>query len=247
MANILDQITIGDMLIMTVDADPSASAGTVAAVNSLAFFGGVHYIKTGAGDTAWTVIPSVVTDLTAYLKLLGRVGGQTAIGGTASGDNLAFQSTSNATKGKITFGSGMVFDEANTRFGLGFTTPLFDFDLTKSGATYAFQQASATTSNATPTSIGSIATIADNTMLLKVYIVGDTSTNTSVTYEKTARVVNSAGTVTISTISSDYTSEASALAAASATIVASGANVSAQVTGIAATTIDWKVTFVIIR
>lgn len=247
MANILGQITVEDILIMTVDADPAASAGTVAPISSTAFFGGVQYMKTGAGDTAWSAIPTVSTDLAAYLKLSGRAGGQVAIGGTAASDNLAFQSTSNATKGKITFASGMAFDEANTRLGIGHLSPLFDFDLTKDGGTYGLKTASATTTNATPTPVGSIATLTDNTMLVKVYIVGDTSTNTSVAYEKTARVVNSAGVVTILTITSDYTSESGALAAASATIVASGVNISAQVTGVAATTIDWKVTFVIIR
>lgn len=36
-----------------------------------------------------------------YLLLAGRVGGQSIVGGTASGNNLTLESTSNATKGKI--------------------------------------------------------------------------------------------------------------------------------------------------
>lgn len=40
-------------------------------------------------------------DHTQYALLAGRSGGQTLIGGTASGNNLTLQSTSNATKGSI--------------------------------------------------------------------------------------------------------------------------------------------------
>lgn len=40
-------------------------------------------------------------DHTQYLLLLGRSGGQAVIGGTASGNNLTLESTSNASKGKI--------------------------------------------------------------------------------------------------------------------------------------------------
>ena len=40
---------------------------------------------------------------TVFVKLLGRSGGQAIIGGTGSGDNLTFQSTSHVTKGKYTF------------------------------------------------------------------------------------------------------------------------------------------------
>jgi hypothetical protein len=38
-----------------------------------------------------------------YLLLAGRAGGQTVIGGTASGDDLTLQTTSNVTKGSYIF------------------------------------------------------------------------------------------------------------------------------------------------
>jgi hypothetical protein len=50
--------------------------------------------------------------------------------GLASG-TLTLQSTSNATKGKILFGTS-AYDEVNNRLGLGTTSPAFDFDLIKS-------------------------------------------------------------------------------------------------------------------
>jgi len=65
-----------------------------------------------------------------YLKLLGRTGGQTASGGTASGDDLTFSSTTHATKGDICLGAscGVKIDETNTRIGIG-GTPAYELDL----------------------------------------------------------------------------------------------------------------------
>lgn len=61
-------------------------------------------------------------DHTQYALLAGRSGGQTLIGGTASGDDLTLQSTSNATKGSILFGTS-AYDEVNNRLGIGVTAP----------------------------------------------------------------------------------------------------------------------------
>lgn len=63
------------------------------------------------------------TDLTGYLQNnLGIAGGTTLIGSTAIGENLTLQSTSNATKGKILFGTS-AYDEVNNRLGIGQATP----------------------------------------------------------------------------------------------------------------------------
>ncbi|MES3005337.1 MAG: hypothetical protein V4664_00100, partial [Patescibacteria group bacterium] len=64
-------------------------------------------------------------DHAQYLLLAGRSGGQSIMGGTASGDDLILRSTSNATKGSIFFGNNgtVVYDEVNDRFGIGTTTP----------------------------------------------------------------------------------------------------------------------------
>lgn len=50
-----------------------------------------HGLLTGLGDD----------DHTQYFLLAGRVGGQIGYGGTASGNNLEFRSTSNSTKGSL--------------------------------------------------------------------------------------------------------------------------------------------------
>lgn len=60
-------------------------------------------------------------DHSQYALLAGRSGGQTLIGGTASGDDLTLQSTNHATKGSIFFGAAgnSFYDEVNDRWGLG--------------------------------------------------------------------------------------------------------------------------------
>lgn len=63
--------------------------------------------------------------LTQYALLAGRSGGQTLDGGSASGNNLTLNSTSNATKGKILLGSNSAYDEANTRLGIGTISPSY--------------------------------------------------------------------------------------------------------------------------
>lgn len=52
----------------------------------------------------------------------GVSGGQSVIGGTASGNNLTLSSTSNATKGKILFGNS-AYDEVNNSLGIGTNAP----------------------------------------------------------------------------------------------------------------------------
>jgi hypothetical protein len=78
-----------------------------------------------------------LTDLTTgdsghnqFALLAGRASGQTLIGGTAASETLTLQSTSNATKGKLLFGTS-AYDEVNNRLGIADTTP--DYPLEVSG------------------------------------------------------------------------------------------------------------------
>lgn len=65
-------------------------------------------------------------DHTQYALLVGRAGGQTLIGGTAAGDDLTLQSTSDATRGLVIFGPAgtTVYDEVNDRLGVGIGVPV---------------------------------------------------------------------------------------------------------------------------
>jgi hypothetical protein len=53
----------------------------------------------------------------------------TLLGNTTSGANLTLQSTSNATKGKILFGTS-AYDEVNNRLGIGNSSPAYKLDCT---------------------------------------------------------------------------------------------------------------------
>ena len=58
MANIIGTQTLDDVLILSVDANPAPGVGTIAPIGSFATVndGSGFYLKTGAGDTAWTIL-----------------------------------------------------------------------------------------------------------------------------------------------------------------------------------------------
>lgn len=64
----------------------------------------------GVGDDHGFMAGLLDDDHTIHPLLAGRSGGQTLIGGTASGEDLTLQSTSNATRGSIFLGSSSEFE-----------------------------------------------------------------------------------------------------------------------------------------
>ena len=80
-------------------------------------------------DTALTILANTSgtntgdQNLSGLFISAGEAGGQTATGDTASGGNLTLSSTSNATKGKIFFGTS-AYDEVNNRLGIGTASPI---------------------------------------------------------------------------------------------------------------------------
>jgi len=78
--------------------------------------------STGLTDTAGTITANLST---------GIAGGQSAIGGTGAGENLTLSSTSNATKGKLLFGTS-AYDEVNNKLGIGTAVPVFTAEITAS-------------------------------------------------------------------------------------------------------------------
>lgn len=77
--------------------------------------GGTTYtFSTGLTNTANTITDNFAT---------GVSGGQTLIGGTASGDDITISTTSNGTKGNIFFGTASTYDQVNDRFGISQLTP----------------------------------------------------------------------------------------------------------------------------
>jgi hypothetical protein len=98
---------------------PTASA----TVNGLLSSG--DYISFASKESALTFNQGLTRTINTVSNNLitGLAGGQTVIGGTASGENLTLQSTSNATKGKIFFGANSAYDGANIRLGINTTSP----------------------------------------------------------------------------------------------------------------------------
>ena len=54
--------------------------------------------------------------------ITGKSGGQTVVGGTASGNSLTLSSTNNTTKGKVLIGTS-AYDEVNNRLGIANSSP----------------------------------------------------------------------------------------------------------------------------
>jgi hypothetical protein len=67
----------------------------------------------------------------------GKSGGQTIIGGTASGEDLILQSTAHATRGIIQLGTSSAYDEANARLGIGTTSPGLALDVVGSARMFS--------------------------------------------------------------------------------------------------------------
>jgi len=82
--------------------------------------GGTSYtFSTGLTNSSGTVTSNLST---------GVAGGQSVVGGTAASNSLTLSSTSNATKGKILFGTS-AYDEVNNRLGIGTASPSFALDV----------------------------------------------------------------------------------------------------------------------
>jgi len=89
--------------------------------------GGSSYtFSTGLTNSSGTVTNNLST---------GVAGGQSVVGGTAASNNLTLSSTSNATKGKILFGTS-AYDEVNNRLGIGTASPVTNLHVSYSDNSY---------------------------------------------------------------------------------------------------------------
>ena len=179
-------------------------------------------------------------DHTQYVLLAGRSGGQIVKGDTASAGNLELQSTANATKGKILFGSAAAIDEANSRLGVGTVSPVSVVDVIENNVRYGLRGTSTSTSGSVNAVVSSITPANDSVEIIKVFVTGIDLNFDSVAYERTVKVKNVGGTVSLATIQSDYTAEDAVLSTANCTFIVNGNAVDVRVTGVNAKTITWK-------
>lgn len=121
-ANVLNvpNYTLAGLGGTTLAAVNAQNLSVFAATTSLQL-AGVISDETGSGALVFGTSPTFTTNITT----------PEIIGSSASSGTLTLQSTSNATKGKILFGTS-AYDEVNNRLGLGISSPVYDFDLIKS-------------------------------------------------------------------------------------------------------------------
>lgn len=111
-----------------------ASYGGAGTISGILKANGSGTVSAAVAGTDYQVPLTFSTGLTSTSNTItnnlstGVSGGQSVIGGTESGNNLTFSSTSNATKGSILFGTS-AYDEVNNRLGIGTTSPATALDV----------------------------------------------------------------------------------------------------------------------
>ena len=162
-----------------------------------------------------------------------------------------------ATTGLPAQDTNLHWDIVNSRLGIGNAAPSRTLDVTgdvlvdglfkiadTAKANIEWRQAEVQTTDATLTTLQTVAIPTDSEVLLEVRVMGRRASNgDSAAYVRTARFKNVGGTVTRHNLQTDYTSED--VGAWNATLVASGTNALVQVTGAAASTIDWTSTAIV--
>lgn len=157
--------------------------------------------------------------------------------------------------------ANLFWDITNSRLGIGTTTPARSLDVASSSvfrgnillndatatkASWETAQAEVSTTDATVTPIQTIAVPTDKEILVEIRVLGRRTGGTAgaagdaAAYVRTARFKNVAGTVTMHTLQTDFTSEDQK--SWDATLAASGTNAIVRVTGATDNNIDWAVT-----
>ena len=257
MANITGQITVNNKVILEVDADPAAGAGTEANMGSLACFdsgsAGSVYIKTGAADTAWSEID---TPENADWKLNGNtLGANTSIGSIDDFDQLFIRNNIELmrTVGSTAAAQALLIGLNATlggRLQVAATTSGAEFlkQALSPGATQVIKvsrmhrstttgAASATFDIAIPSDYN--ANVTSNAVALQTGgsagAVGD-----GASYIRTVHASNLAGTVSIlGGVQTDFTYEAAG--GMNYSLSASGANVRGTATGVTNRNISWGI------
>lgn len=154
------------------------------------------------------------------------------------------------------------WDNTNARLGLATTTPSRLLDVAGTSlfrgalriavaaspkANHEILQGQVSTTNATPTTIATIAVPTDSVMLITANITArrtggvSGTAGDSATFVRTVKVKNVGGTVTAPVAQADYTSED--VKAYDANLSVTGTDLLIKVTGVATTNIDWTVTY----
>lgn len=225
------------------------------------------YIKTDASArTAWLIKAPASQEYT--FELSGLTAARTVTAQDRSGFQ-ALQASAALTVGSVAFVSAgllltennanFFWDNTNARLGILTNSPQDSLHVAGnvriSGAGSTFRmlgnsdwisaQGTVTTTDATQSTAMSIPIPTDTTVLLEVRVIGRRTAGSagaagdSAAYVRTARFKNIAGTVTMVTLQSDYTSEDQA--GWNCTLDANTTNARVRVTGAANNTVLWEV------
>ena len=124
----LDTTSYQGALTLTTTGTSGAATLVGNTLNIPQYSGGSSYtFSTGLTNSSGTVTNDLST---------GISGGQSVVGGTAASNSLTLSSTSNATKGKILFGTS-AYDEVNNRLGIGTASPTLPVHIVYSNNSYA--------------------------------------------------------------------------------------------------------------
>ncbi len=240
-------LTNGQLLIGSTGAAPVAANIAVGALSSLT-------VTNGAGSIVIDAIQDIRTSASPTFvnaTLSGKTPGSVLFAGSGG---LIQQDNAN-----------LFFDDTNNRLGVGTATPARALDVngssvlrgalrysdaSASNANWEMMQAQTTTADATATTLTSVTIPTDSTVFVRAKIVGRRTGGTagaagdSAIYERSARFKNIGGTVTMSQLQSDYTSEDQL--GWNGTLDVSGTSARIRVTGAANNNITWTVTYELI-
>ncbi len=125
--------------------------------------------------------------------------------------------------------------------GVGTSTPESIFEIKDNNVRYNIKGSSTSTTGSMNAIVSTVSPAVGSVELVKIMVTGiESSTGDSVVYEKTVKVKNVGGTVSLGVIQSDYTSEDHGMASANCTFVVNASDVDVRVTGVNSKTITWK-------
>jgi hypothetical protein len=199
-----------------------------------------------SGNTA-TITTINNTTLNGNLGIFTTVSGVSNIYGTSASENIQFNSTSGVYVRSNTGTNGLVLESSVKPVQI-FSPSGMTLQWSESIAypNYSIVQASGATANNSVTTIQTIPTDSNSVYLIEARILGrrtggsSGTANDSATYIRTARIKNTAGTVTINNLQSDYTSEDQA--GWDVTITASSPNCLIRVNGATNNNVSWNIT-----
>jgi len=154
-------------------------------------------------------------------------------------DALKLNKAGDTMSGDLNMGSNDIVSVAS--IGINTATPETILHLEESTVKFTTRMVSSQTVGAVNSVMASVTPSSNSVELLKIKVIGvDIATHDSVAYERTVRVKNIGGVVSLGTVQSDYTSEDPGLASANCTFVQNGSNIDIRVTGVNAKTLTWK-------